>query len=126
MSTTEKRLAQATEQLTGALTSAGWKVEEGEAHSLRRTQKRLSLRPLPAPKLGLERDLPLLWGMKAFPDDQHETPTTWPAVRDHLAFEMQRGLQMRWQDLAARRVVLDELSEAMGGLDMTHPDLQRG
>ncbi|MEO6397069.1 MAG: hypothetical protein ABIP13_01255 [Tepidiformaceae bacterium] len=33
---------------------------------------------------------------------------------------------MRWQDLASRRIVLDELSQAMGGLDMTHPELQRG
>ncbi|MEO6044371.1 MAG: hypothetical protein ABIQ47_10675 [Tepidiformaceae bacterium] len=112
-----------TEHLEAALRVAGWKVEQSGAPALQRSQKRVSLRPLPAPRLGLERDLPLLWGTTAFPDDQHETPTTWPAVRDHLAFELRRGLQMRWQDLAARRVVLDELSEAMGGVNMTHPQV---
>lgn len=112
-----------TEHLEAALRAAGWKVKEGKAPSLFKAQRRLTVTALPAPKLGLERDLPLLWGTKAFPDDQHETPTTWPAVRDHLAFELRRGLQMRWQDLAARRVVLDELSEAMGGVNMTHPQV---
>jgi hypothetical protein len=77
---------------------------------------------LPEPGLGLKRTLPLFWGTRAWPDDDRPDPDNLVTLRDHLAFETRRALELRWRELLAERVVLGELNDLFGE-SMVHHDL---
>ena len=99
--------------LREGLTTAGWTIDEGDEPVVDRKAKRVVLTGLPEPGHGLERTLPLMWGTKAYPDDGPK-PEDLASLRDHLAFELRRTVELRWRDLLALRAVLAELGDLFG------------
>ena len=104
--------------LREALDAAGWKVSEGESAGVDRKAKAAMLNVLAEPGHGLERTLPRLWGVEMFPEAT-KSPTDLVTLRERLAFELKRSVELRWRDCLAQHVVLDELS-AVFGENMVH------
>jgi hypothetical protein len=113
-----------TGQLEGALSKAGWVVREGTEAGQDERAREIVVPPLPVPGRALERDLPIIWGGDAFPDDHRPLPGDWQGLRGWLVAELQRALTLRWQDYIDRSVVLAELSDELGE-DVVHPGLVR-
>jgi hypothetical protein len=112
-----------TGQLEGALSKAGWVVREGTEAGQDERAREIVVPPLPVPGRALERDLPIIWGGDAFPDDHRPLPGDWQGLRGWLVAELQRALTLRWQDYIDRSVVLAELSDEFGE-EVVHPDLR--
>lgn len=79
------------------------------------------LPPLPPPGAWLERDLPLLYGKRAF-EDPGPPPADWTEQRRLLIRGLVRTVALRWQMLAADRAVAVELGQVMGE-PMLHREL---
>jgi len=99
--------------LREALAAAGWSVSEANRAMVDRTTKAVVLTALPEPDYGLERTLPLMWGTKAYPDGETR-PNDRPSLRDQLAFELRRTVELRWRDVLALRAVLAEIADLFG------------
>ena len=99
--------------LRDALAAAGWSVHEGASGLVDRKVKAVVLTALPDPDHGLERTLPLMWGTKAYPDND-AGPNNLESLRDQLAFELRRTVELRWRDVLALRAVLAEIGELFG------------
>jgi len=100
--------------LRDALTAAGWSVSEGDRAQMDRKTKAVVLTALPEPVYGLERTLPLMWGTKAYPDDDDTRPGDLASLRDQLAFELRRTVELRCRDVLALRAVLAEIADLFG------------
>src|SRR6185312_2497174 len=74
--------------LRQGLAVAGWTISEGDKPAMDRKAKRVVLTGLPEPGHGLERTLPLMWGTKAYPDDDDSKPEDMASLRDLLAFRV--------------------------------------
>jgi hypothetical protein len=109
--------------LREAVTSAGWAVSEGERPIVDRRAKHVQLEALPQPGLGLTRTLPLVWGRRAFPDEDDVEPADLASLRDRLAFDARRAHELRWRDYLAEQAVLAELAEVMGEESMVHHEI---
>src|SRR6185437_4447774 len=83
--------------LREGLTTAGWTIDEGDEPVVDRKAKRVVLTTLSEPGHGLERTLPLMWGTKAYPDGDDPRPEDMASLRDRLAFELRRTVEMRWR-----------------------------
>ena len=100
--------------LRECLAVAGWTISEGDKPVVDRKAKRVVLTTLPEPDHGLERTLPLMWGTKAYPDDDDSKPENLESLRDQLAFELRRTLDLRWRDVLAQRAILAEIGDLFG------------
>ncbi len=108
--------------LREGLRAAGWTVREDQVASVEQKTKEVVLNLLPEPGHGLTRTLPLVWGTRAYPDDDEREPADLGTLRDHLAFALRRTVALRWRDCLALRVVLGELSDLLGE-PMVHHEL---
>jgi len=99
--------------LRAGLTAAGWAVTEGESARVDRKAKAVVLTALPEPDHGLERTLPLMWGTKAYPENATR-PGDLASLRDQLAFELRRTVELRCRDVLALRAVLAEIADLFG------------
>ena len=100
-------------RLREALAAAGWSVSEGDRAMADRKTKTAVVTTLPEPDYGLERTLPLMWGTKAYPDDDTR-PDDLESLRDQLAFEVRRSVELRWRDLLSHRAILAEIGDLFG------------
>jgi len=100
--------------LCEGLAAAGWSVSEGNEPVIDRRAKAVVLTALPEPDHGLERTLPLMWGTKAYPDNDDTKPEDLETLRDQLAFELRRTVELRWRDLLAHRAILAEIGDLFG------------
>ncbi len=82
----------------------------------------INLPPLPEPGRWLKRDLPLLFGTRVFEDDEDEL-VDWPAQRQQFIHGLRQAIELRWNDLTARRLVIAEV-EALMGEPMLHRQTQ--
>jgi len=101
-------------RLREALAAAGWSVSEGDRAMADRKTKTAVVTTLPEPDYGLERTLPLMWGTKAYPDNDEPRPGDLASLRDQLAFELRRTVELRWRDVLALRAVLAEIADLFG------------
>ena len=72
-----------------------------------------ALPPLPAPKRGFVRDLPMTRGRQIGEDDP--LPDTWEEARETLNFQMRRNVEVRW-----RGVLIFEEAFALGSAAFGH------
>lgn len=110
--------------LRSALEKARWSVVEDEGARVSVKEKMVVLPPILTPGWGLERFTPLVWGVKAFPDDEEAEPSDVASLRGRLVFEGRRALELRWHDYLTQSAVLEELADVVGE-DVTHPELAK-
>jgi hypothetical protein len=108
-------------KLVAALKAQGVAVREEAKAARRSSQQALILPPMPTPGRGFHRDIPRLLGVALHEEDP--PPENWEGAIRSLSDSVREAVEVRWQDLAATEIALEELAEVFGA-DCCHPKLR--